>query len=159
MRRTAAITGALLITATMLTACGGSDSSVPELDAVAETWETRGPQFRQDVCLPDEDRAIGATEGSEMLQLATIEMFPDQFLDDDVLSAAQVFLNSDIDKAQDPGEWATSGGNVLYLDRGFYVVPARELRPEWFTEPPVEDITENPQFLGYIDPIPDPCAD
>lgn len=151
MTRTAAITGALLITATMLTACGGSGSSVPELDAVADTWEQAGPQFRKDAC--------GDTgEPVDLLTDATLEANPKTFLDDDVRAAAGWFLNSE-----------TREVFRMDLDRGTYWhaeliaevdlvdEDGRELDYEEFIQEQLE--MDGIAYLGPRDPVPDPCAD
>ncbi len=155
MRRTAAITGALLITAATLTACGGSTSSgdVPEIDAVAETWEEQGPQFRKDVC-------DDGSDGIDPLAEATLEANPNEFLDDDVKGAVYWFLRS--------------GTNMpsLPLDRGIYwnadYIAAQQaeadanMSTDWDQEAWAKEYTEDDldsTYLGLLDPVPDPCAD
>ena len=164
MRRTAAVTGALLVTATMLTACGGG-SGVPEVDAVAETWEERGSEFRQDICRSPTGTILRETRigGVYALTEATIEDHPDEYLDEDVLAAAEWFLLGD--KKDEIG---------LFLDRGFYgnraVLAERqasydELNEELDLDDNAEDelrleVEESGiSYLGQIDPVPDPCAD
>lgn len=169
MRRTAAITGALLITATMLTACGGG-SGVPELDAVAETWEEQDSQFKKEVCSEENFKnAITA------LRKATLEGQSDSFYVRDVEAAAAWFLFSYAEYPFD-AETRVQGLEYLRLDRGVYVNPsylefqqveadkkteaAGEAKID-FEEDVVAPVAERERgaYLGQLDPVPDPCAD
>ncbi len=161
MRRTAAVTGALLITAATLAACGGSSSSgdIPEIDAVAATWEEQGPQFRKDACGEK-------GEPVDLLTDATLEANPNEFLDDDVRAAAGWFLNSWYPYSEDmPIEAFIYVETGLELDRGLYLnaqymdVAEVENPDEWAQVMERVESSDDRAYLGPLDPMPDPCAD
>ena len=138
MKRTAAITGALLITATMLTACSGG-SDVPEVDAVEDSWEQAGSEFRAEVCnlmeadnvrtrlreqfsdeQEDQEESEGGSEESlprweaiELLSDETLERYPDKFSERDIRNSSQWFLTPALDDA-------LFFSTFLLLERGLY---------------------------------------
>ncbi len=147
----------------MLAACGGSSSSgdVPEIDAVAETWEEQGPQFRKDIC--DDDLTY---LGPQVLAEATLEAYPNSFLDDDVEAAAGWFLKSWGPYSEDmPVEEFREIELALELDRGLYLnaqyMDETEARLPVAWANTMEEL-ESPDglaYLGPLDPTPNPCAD
>ena len=117
-----------------------SPYGVPEVDAVAETWEEAGPEFRKDTC----NSGLAVRDVGN----ATLEANPNAFLDDDVYEAANWFLKSGI------------GGIGLYLilERGVYVSSEYTLESEAELKREFEEEFDT-TYLGRVEPVPDPCVD
>ena len=148
MRRTAAVTGALLITATMLTACGGGSGSAPQVDAVAETWSELPTDIQREICFgEDKDDEIAAYDAWDS---AIEDAYPDEFSSTEITNARGFFLYS-----HEGDELFLFTEQGTYYNTAFYG-PDGEYE---YTDEQTSMLEGEDGFLGYIDPTPDPCAD
>ena len=131
------------LTVVVLTGCSGG-GGIPQLDAVRDTFNSSGPQFREDVC-PD---------GVGRLAEATIAKYPESFLDNDIEAAAGWFLKS---HSYDPEDSFTTG--LRFKEGIYFSEAARAMLEEKASPYSVEEwVGVSDTFLGWLKPSSDPCG-